>query len=87
MSERRAAFHCNIKAYGFESEWVDDSHAKLLFKNKIYHLYLTSVEMIEEETGADLIVPVPGSKRSYTIADRELYLNYIQCKGVYGANR
>lgn len=70
-----------LKAYGFESEWVDDSHAKLLFKNKIYHLYLTSVEMIEEETGADLIVPVPGSKRSYTIADRELYLDYINVKG------
>lgn len=66
-----------LKAYGFDVEWINDNHAKIVFKSKNYHLYLNSIEVIEEITGYDLIEPAPGSKRSYTIANKELYLDYI----------
>lgn len=69
-------FTAILKAYGFEVEWLDDQYASLTFKNKVYKLDLEKIEVIDQETGENMLVFAPGGeKASYTVAKRELYLD------------
>lgn len=65
-----------LKEYGFNIVWDDDSNAKLYYKSKTYFLDLIKVEVAEEKGGKNFLVPEPGSGRSYTVIDKELYLDY-----------
>ena len=65
-----------LKEYGFNIEWDDDSNAKLCYKSKTYFLDLVKVEVTEKRGGNSILIPAPGSGRSYTIIDKELYLDY-----------
>ena len=65
-----------IKEYGFDIDWDNDSIAKLFYNSKTYFLDLIKVEVAEEKGGKNFLVPEPGSGRSYTVIDKELYLDY-----------
>ena len=65
-----------IKEYGFNIDWDNDSIAKLFYNSKTYFFDLVKVEVTEEKGGKSILIPEPGSGRSYTIIDIELYLDY-----------
>ena len=74
-------FTAILKAYGFEVEWLDDQYASLTFKDKVYKLDLEKIEVIDQETGENMLVFAPGGeKASYTVAKRELYLDQVNTK-------
>ena len=68
-------FTAILKACGFEVAWTDDFHARMTFRGKAYTLDLQKVDVTEDETGDTVLLPAPGSRRSYTVAERELYLD------------
>ena len=41
---------------------------------------MVKVEVTEEKGGKSILIPEPGSGRSYTIIDKELYLDYSTLK-------
>lgn len=65
-----------LKEYGFNIEWDDDSNARLYYKSKTYFLDLIKVEVTEIKGGKNFLIPEPGNWQSYTIIDKELYLDY-----------
>ena len=65
-----------IKEYGFNIDWDNDSIAKLFYNSKTYFFDLVKVEVTEEKGCKSILIPEPGSGRSYTIIDKELYLDY-----------
>ena len=69
-----------IKEYGFNIDWDNDSIAKLFYNSKTYFFDLVKVEVTEEKGGKSILIPEPGSGRSYTIIDKELYLDYSTLK-------
>ena len=73
-------FTAILKAYGFEVEWLDDIHARISMDDKIFELNLERVEVTEKESDFNYLVPAPGSRRSYTLMENELYLDYITTK-------
>ena len=68
-------FTAILKACGFEVAWTDDFHARMTFRGKAYTLDLQKIDVTEDETGDTVLLPAPGSRRSYTVAERELYLD------------
>lgn len=64
-------FTAIVKAYGFEVTWLDETRAELTFQDRIFHLDLEEMD-VNLDT---LFGPIAGAYKTYTIAERELFLD------------
>ena len=73
-------FTAIVKANGFEVTWLDETRAELTFQDRIFHLDLEKI-VVSDERGWDMLIGVPGAYQTYTVAERELFLD---CRSVEG---
>ena len=65
-------FTAIVKAYGFEVTWLDETRAELTFQDRIFF----RLDLEEMDVNLDtLFGPIAGTYKTYTIAERELFLD------------
>ena len=65
-------FTAIVKAYGFEVTWLDETRAELTFQDRIFF----RLDLEEMDLNLDtLFGPIAGTYKTYTIAERELFLD------------
>ena len=62
---------------GASVEWLDDTTAEIVYKGRKYNLNLSTVSLNEYGDEDNLIAPVDGGHREYTVLDKELILDSV----------
>ena len=64
-----------MKSLDMKVDWVDESTAAVIYKEKKYTLNLSNVSLVEAGQNFNLLLPPPGGNRLYTVIDKELILD------------
>ena len=70
-----------MKSLNIKVDWVDESTADIIYKDKKYTFNLIEVSLIEVGEKTNLLLCPPGGNRFYTILEKELILDSNTIKG------